>query len=209
LMWGDSRRGLLFSTGLVLGPIGLLGLTPLAVMSARGAVRRFAHASAAVLLAGAAAGLHGADIPFSGRPAAALGARGSEHPIAVLQAVWLWLESTPAVGIEALILGAVGGSLVLVARASDLTIATFVGCFLTAMLLVAPAVAAFPLVATGWITYLALTLMSRRQPEREPRSHGFRALLRQTRAHFTDRLKPGGGLRWPPRHQRFRQVGAR
>ncbi len=40
LMWGDPRRGLLFGSGIVLGPIGLLGLVPLVVMHVRSTVRR-------------------------------------------------------------------------------------------------------------------------------------------------------------------------
>jgi hypothetical protein len=213
LMWRDSRRGLLFSSGLVLGPIGLLGLVPLVVLRARGTVRRVAHGAAAVLLAGAAAGIHGSEIPFTGAPAEPLGIRESEHPIAVVQAIWHWLEATPALGLEALILGLAAGSLVLVARGVDLKIAAFVGCFLGGTLLVAPEAAAFPLVATGWITYLALTLMSRRQPGRAARTRTLGAVLRQTRMHFTDRLKAAGGSRWPRRSThsstRFRHAEGR
>ena len=213
LMWRDSRRGLLFASGLVLGPIGLLGLIPLVALRARGTVRRVAHGSAAVLLAGAAAGIRGSDVPFTGAPAEPLGIRGSEHPIAVLQAVWHWLEATPALGLEAVILGLVAGLLVLVARGADLTIATCVGGFLAATLLVAPEAAAFPLVATGWITYLALTLMSRRLPERSAKRRRLGTYLRQTGAHFGDRLKAAGGPRWPRRSThsstRFRHAEGR
>ncbi|HEU5066062.1 MAG TPA: serine/threonine-protein kinase [Gaiellaceae bacterium] len=209
LMWGDARRGLLFATGLVLGPLGLLGLAPIAVLGARGIVRRVAHAAAAVLLAGAAAGARGAEIPFTGRPAEELDVTGSEHPIAVLQAVWQWLEATPALGLEALILGLAAGSLLLVARGTDLTIASFAGCLLAGTLLVAPDTAAVPLVATGWITYVALTLMSRRLPERAGKRRSFGALVTQTRAQFADRLKAGGGMRRPRSSTRFRHAGAR
>jgi len=209
LMWGDARRGLLFSVGLVLGPVGLLGLAPIVVLGARGFVRRVAHAAAAVLLAAAAAGIRGAEIPFTGRPAEELDVKGSEHPIAVLQAVWHWLHATPALGLEALILGLTAGSLVLVARGTDLTIASFAGCLLAGTLLVAPDTAAFPLVATGWITYVALTMISRRLPERAGKRRSFGALLTQTRAHFADRLKAGGGMRWPFSSTRFRHAGAR
>jgi hypothetical protein len=209
LMWGDSRRGLLFSIGLVLGPVGLLGLAPIAVLGARGMLRRIAQAGAAVLLAGAAAGIQGSDVPFTGAAAEPLGVRGSEHPIAVVQAVWEWLEATPALGIEALILSLAAGSLLLVARGADLTIATVVGCLLAGTLLAAPAVAALPLVATSWITYLALTHMSRRHPERAARKRTFGALVRQTRAHFVDRLKAAGGPRRPHGSTRFRHAEGR
>jgi hypothetical protein len=209
LMWGDARRGLLFSIGLLLGPVGLLGLAPIAVLGARGVVRRAAHAAAAVLLAGAAAGIRGAEIPFTGRAAEELDVKGSEHPIAVFQAVWQWLQATPALGLEALILGLAAGALVLVARGTDLTIASFAGCLLAGTLLVAPAVPALPLVVTGWITYLTLTVMSRRLPERAGRRRSLGAFLTQTSANFADRLKAGGGMRWPRSSTRFRHAGAR
>ena len=209
LMWGDPRRGLLFSVGLLLGPLAMLGLTPIAVLGARGTVRRVAHAAAAVLLAGAAAGIRGAEIPFTGRPAEELDVKDSEHPIAVFQAVWHWLQATPALGLEALILGLAAGTLVLVARGSDLTIASFAGCLLAATLLAGPAAPALPLVVTGWITYLALTVMSRRLPERAANRRTIGAFLTQTCAHFADRLKAGGGMRWRQRSTRFRHAGAR
>ncbi len=65
--------------------------------------------------------------PVHRRPAEPLGIRGSEHPIAVVQAIWHWLEATPALGLEALILGLAAGSLVLVARGADLMIASVRG----------------------------------------------------------------------------------
>jgi hypothetical protein len=209
LMWRDSRRGLLFSAGLVLGPIGLLGLVPLVALGARGTVRRIAHGAAAVLLAGAAAGIHGSEVPFTGAPAEPLGIRGSEHPIAVLEAVWGWLQATPALGLEAVVLGLAAGALALVARGADLMIATCVGFFLAGMLLVAPEAAALPLVAAGWVTYFALTLMSRRLPERSAKRRSLGTVLRQTRAHFVDRLKPGGGLGWPRGSTGFRHAEGR
>jgi hypothetical protein len=209
LMWGDARRGLMFSVGLILGPVGLLGLAPIIVLEARGVVRRAAQAAAAVLLAGAAAGIRGAEIPFTGRPAEELDIKGSEHPIAVLQGMWHWLEATAALGLEALILGLAAGALVLVARGTDLTIASFAGCLLAGTLLAAPDVAALPLVVAGWITYLTLTVMSRRLPERAGKRRTFGAFLTQTSAHFADRLKAGGGMRWPRSSTRFRHAGAR
>jgi hypothetical protein len=208
-MWGDARCGLLFSVGLVLGPVGLLGLAPLAVLGARGVVRRAAQAAAAVLLAGAAAGIRGVEIPFTGRFAEPLDVTGSEHPISVLQAVWAWLVATPALGLEALILGLAAAALVLVSRGTDLTIASFAGCLLAGTLLAAPDVPALTLVVTGWITYLALTVMSRRLPERVAKRRTLGAFLTQTHAHFADRLKAGGGMRWPRSSTRFRHAGAR
>ena len=94
-----------------------------------------------------------------------------------------------------------------------LVIAALVGCLLAGTLLVAPDAAAFPLVATGWITYLAVTLMSRRLRERAARRRTLGAFLRQTGMHFTDRLKAAGGPRWPRRSThsstRFRHAEGR
>jgi eukaryotic-like serine/threonine-protein kinase len=66
LVWRDARWGLLFLCGPVLGGIGLLGLVPLAVQPARGALRRTAQASMAVLATALAAGVAGSDLPLTG-----------------------------------------------------------------------------------------------------------------------------------------------
>jgi hypothetical protein len=211
LMWGDTRWGLLFYTGIVLGPIGLLGVTPLLALRARGALRRALHTAAAVLLAGAVAGIHGIPVPFTGDRAASLGIDGSEHPVAVLQAVWQWLLGMPELGLEALVLGVAAGSLSLVARCSDLTVAAFASVLLTATLVAAPTVSALPLVLTGWTIYLALTVMSRRRPQEAAKRRRVGTVLAQTRRRFADRLKSAGGPRWPRAtgpQQRFRGADA-
>ena len=213
LMWGDPRRGLLFGSGIVLGPLGLLGLMPLVVVRVRRGVRRAAHMLAAVLVAGAAAGVHGSSIPFDGAPAASLGIAESEHPLAVAQAVWSWLLAAPALGIEALLLAAVAAALPLVARQGDFAIAIFVGALLVATLVAAPNVAAVPLVVTGWVTYLVLTLRSRHEREESAERRSVGTLLAQTRARFADRLTAAGGQRWPQAQRRsasrIRQADAR
>jgi Protein kinase domain len=211
LTWADARWGLLICAGILLGPIGLLGLMPLVALRVRGAARRAIHAGAAVLLAGAVAGIHGLPVPFTGDHAASLDIAGSEHPVAVLQAVWQWLLGVPELGLEAVILGVAAGSLSLVARGPDLMIATFAGAVLAATLLVAPTVNALPLVITGWATYLVLTAMSRLRPQESVKRRRFGTVVAQTRTRFADRLKPAGGPRWPRsagRQQRFREADA-
>ena len=197
LMWGDPRRGLLFGSAIVLGPIGLLGLLPLVVLHVPRTVRRIAHALAAVLLAGVVAGVHGSSIPFTGQNGSRLGIAGSDHPIAVFESFWQWLLSNPALSIEALILAATAGALPHVTRRGDLSIAAFAAVLLAATLLAAPRAATVPLVLTGWLTYFALTVRSRRLPERAGEQRRFGTVLRQTRALFRDRLKAVGGPRWP------------
>jgi len=197
LMWGDPRRGLLFGTGIALGPIGLLGIVPLAVLHVPRTVRRTAHALAAVLLAGLVAGIHGSVVPFSGTNAAGLGIAGSEHPVGVFDSLWQWLLLNPELGIEALILAVAAGALPYVTRRADLSVAAFAALLLAATLLAAPQAGLVPLVFTGWLTYLALTVQSRRLPERVSERRSFGTVLTQTRAGFLDRLKAAGGPRWP------------
>jgi hypothetical protein len=215
-MWGDARRGLLFCTGLLLGPVGLLGLLPIVALQSRGFVRRAAQTAAGVLLAGAAAGIHGRLLPFTANGAPPLPISGSEHPFGVLEMIWQWLLAAPELGVEAAILALTAAALPLVARGSDLTIAAFAAAVIASIMLAAPAVSALPLLLSSWAVYFALTVMSRRLPERAPRRHILGALAAQTRMHFLDRVKPAGGPRWPRAanrrgtrpQQRFRGAGA-
>ncbi len=202
--WGDARWGLLFCSGMVLGPLGLLGLTPLVALQARGLVRRALQTAAAVLFAGAVAAIRGVPVPFAGE-SPPLVITGSEHPIAVLQAVWQWVLGVPALGLEALILAVVAACIPLAVRGSDLTIAMFAGAVLTATLVAAPTASAAPLVVSGWAIYLALTLMSRRRPQESADRRRFGAVLSLTRTAFAARLKAVGGPRRPRPKSRPRQ----
>jgi len=202
--WGDARWGLLFCSGMVLGPVGLLGLAPLVALQARGLVRRALQAAAAVLFAGAVAAIRGLPVPFAGE-APPLAIAGSEHPITVLQALWQWVLGAPALGLEALILAVVAACIPLAVRRSDLTIAMFAGAVLTATLVAAPTSSAAPLVLSGWAIYLALTVMSRRRPQESADRRRFGAVLSLTRTAFADRLKAVGGPRRPRPKSRPRQ----
>jgi hypothetical protein len=207
--WGDARWGLLFCSGILLGPLGLLGLAPLVALRARGLVRRALQAGTAVLFAGAVAAIHALPVPFANESAPSLGIAGSEHPVAVLQAIWEWLLGMPALGLEAIILAAAAALIPLAVRGSDLTIAMFAGAVLTATLVAAPASSALPLVLSGWGIYVALTVMSRKHPHEAAEKRRFSTVLRRTRAGFADRLKAAGGPRWPRHQQRFREADAR
>jgi hypothetical protein len=209
LMWRDPRRGLLFASGIALGPAGLLGLVPLAVMRVGNTARRAALALAAVLLAGAVAGLHGSAIPFSRTVPRPLGVAESDHPLAVLQVLWQWLSANPELGGEALVLAAAAAALPYMARRTDLSIAAFAAALLAGTVLGAPRAAAIPLLFTGWLTYLALTLESRRHAVEAVEPRRFGPYVAQTRAHLLDRLKAAGGPRWPRPHGRFGQADAR
>jgi hypothetical protein len=199
LVWGDPRRGLLWAAGPLLAPLGLLGLVPVAVTGARGLVRRALYALTAVLMAVLVAGLRGSALPFGAGHAAELPVAGSEHPIAVLQAVWQWLLQMPMLGLEALILAATAAVLPLVARRGDLAVAGFGAALVAATLLTAPRAPALPLVLTGWATCVYLAVQSRGRGEEPVPVRSFGTFLAQTRANFGDRLKAGGGLGWPQR----------
>jgi hypothetical protein len=199
LMWGDPRRGLLWALGPVFGPVGLFGLLPLAVRSARGPVRRAALALAAVLVAGLVAGVRGSGLPFDGQSAPVLGIAGSEHPFAILDVMWTALLNTRSLGLEALVLATAAVALPFVARAGDAAVTGFGAAFISGTLLAAPGADALPLVVTGWATCAVLVAQARRRGDEAVPVPSFGAFLTQTRALFADRLKPGGGLGWPQR----------
>jgi hypothetical protein len=193
---------------MLLGPVGLLGLAPLMALRARGFARRALQAGAAVLFAGAVAAIHGAPVPFAVESSPSLGIAGSEHPLAVVEALWQWLLGMPALGLEAVILAAAAALIPLAVRGSDLTIAMFAGAVLSATLVAAPASSALPLVLTGWAIYIALTLTSRKRPLVETERRTFGTLLKLTRVSFADRLKAVGGPRRPRPRQRVRAADA-
>jgi len=197
LNWRDARWGLLFCSGILLGPLGLLGLAPLVALRSRRFARRFLQTGAAVLFAGAVAAIRGVPVPFADASAPSLVIAGSEHPLAVAQAIWAWLLAVPALGLEALVLAAAAALIPLAVRGSDLTIAMFAAAVLTATLVAAPASSALPLVLTGWAIYLAVTVMSRRRPREAGERHRLGTVLKLTRTGLADRLKAVGGQRWP------------
>ena len=65
LSWRDARSALLFVTGPLLAPLGLLALVPLVVQPARGALRRGVQAALAVLAAALGGRLSGNLILFA------------------------------------------------------------------------------------------------------------------------------------------------
>jgi hypothetical protein len=194
---------------MLLGPLGFLALAPLMALRARGFARRALQTGAAVLFAAAVAAIHGAPVPFAAESSPSLGIAGSEHPLAVLEAVWQWLLAMPALGLEALILAAAAALIPLAVRGSDLTIAMCAGALLTATLVAAPNVSAVPLVLSGWAVYVALTLSSRKHPHEATERRTLGTVLKQTRMGFANRLEAAGGPRWLRHQQRFREADAR
>ena len=73
LSWRDARAGLLFVSGPLLAPFGLLAVVPIVVQPARGVIRRAAQAALAILATALVAGVSGEDLPFTDAPAESLG----------------------------------------------------------------------------------------------------------------------------------------
>jgi Protein kinase domain len=158
VMWREPERGLLFTLGAFLAPIAGLGLVPLAALGLRSPVRRGVQAAAAVLVAGVVAGVRGVPLPFDGASAPDLGIAASGDPFTVLAAIWGALLSRPALAVETIVLAAVAVLLPLARGRGLWAIAGLGAGFLAAALLLAPGVAAAPLVVAVWATCLAVAV---------------------------------------------------
>ena len=156
LCWRDARAGLTFLTGVLLAPLGLLPLAAATAQVARGPIRRAAHAAAAVLVAGLAAGLAGRPLPFHAGSAPALGLAGVESPAEVLGSLWSVLAGAPTLGIEALMIGAVAAALPRARRLGIWGAAGLGAAMLAGTVLAAPHAAALPLVASAWLVSAGL-----------------------------------------------------
>jgi serine/threonine-protein kinase len=156
LAWRDARTGLLFLAGPLLAPLGLLALIPVAVLAARGAVRRAAQALAAVAVAAVAMGLRGVELPFAqGRPEP-LDIAGSESVVETVGA--LAGAVPPGLALEGLALAAI--AVALPHARTPWRIAGLGAGALAATLLAAPAAPALPLVVAVWLTCAGLVLNS-------------------------------------------------
>jgi Protein kinase domain len=94
-IWTDRKRALLFCAGPALAMVGLLAALPLVAATGRRPVHRALHAIGGVLAAALMAGLHGRSLPFAGAPAPSLSIDREESAVAVTQAAWNALASSP------------------------------------------------------------------------------------------------------------------
>ncbi|MBV8598448.1 MAG: serine/threonine protein kinase, partial [Actinobacteria bacterium] len=162
LGWNDTRGSLLALAGPLLAPVGGLGLVPLAVQPARGAVRRAVQAGCAVLLAAVVAGLDHRRLPFDHAAAPlGLGIEGSRRPTAVAYALWRTLVDHPALLGETAVVAAAAAGLSRVRGRGPWHAAVFAAAFLVAAVAVAPSVSVVPLVLAAWVTAAALALEPR------------------------------------------------
>jgi hypothetical protein len=149
--WRDARAGLLFCLGPLLAPFGLLPLLPLAVQPARDAWRRGLHAAVGVVTAAAVAGLAGRPLPLTGAVVGDLGLEQTERPTDVVQALERVLRGSPGVATTALALAVIA---VLVPRAvarGAWGIAGLGALQIGLVLLWAPSIPAFGVVAGTWL----------------------------------------------------------
>ena len=150
LSWRDARTGLLFVAGPLLAPLGLLALVPLAVQPARGAVRRAALASFAVLAAALIAGVAGSELPLSGEPAEPLGLTPLDSPPEVASAVSGAIVTEPLL-LAAVLAAAFAAAILPLARRRSRYGVLAVGTVLLAGVVATGAsLLAVPLVALVW-----------------------------------------------------------
>jgi hypothetical protein len=165
LSWKDSRAGLMFLSGVLLAPLGLIALVPLAVQPVRGHVRRAAHALAAVGVAALAAGLRGDALPFGQGSPEAFEVVGTESAVSAAASIATTVPIGLALGAAALAATAVA---LPYARTPWRTAALGAGA-LAVTIFAVPTAPAAPLVAAVWLTCAVVAArQSRRAADREP-----------------------------------------
>jgi eukaryotic-like serine/threonine-protein kinase len=157
LSWGDPRRGLVFAAGPLLAPFAAIGLLPLVLMTVSNPLRRAASAVAGVVSAVAVAAITAGTLPLTTEAAPTrlpVGRTGSATEAA--SAAWDLLARSPAVLLAAGVLALASLILPVAVRRGYWAIAAYGAVVIAALLLPDQRVAALPVVATGWITCLAL-----------------------------------------------------
>ncbi len=165
--WRDARAGLLFVAGPVLASFGGLALLPLAVQPARGPVRKAAQAFAGVMAAALVAGLRGSPLPLTGAAAGDIGIAGSERVSDVANGLATVLQANTPIVTTALALAAASVALPYARRRGLWGIAALGAGQLALVLLAAPSVPAFSIVAGTWALCGALAALEIRR-ERYP-----------------------------------------
>jgi hypothetical protein len=150
LAWRDARSGLLFVSGPLLAPFGLLALVPLLVLPARGALRRAVQAALAVLSAALVAGVDGAALPLTQTPSASLGIAPSDSVREVALAVWSALALNPVVVGGAAVCAVAAAILPHAARRTRYGVASIAGVLVIAAAATGTGVAGLLLTGLVW-----------------------------------------------------------
>ena len=159
--WQDARWGLLFVTGPLLAPLGLLALVPLVVQPVRGIVRRAAQAVVAVLAAAVVAGVAGDDLPLPGALAKGFAISPQDSVREIAAGLWQTALLDPVLLGGAVALGLAAAALPWIRRQSDYGVLA-VGIALTAgSVVVGAGFAGTLLVALGWAIAAAISAGTR------------------------------------------------
>ena len=159
--WQDARWGLLFVTGPLLAPLGLLALVPLVVQPVRGIVRRAAQAVVAVLAAAVVAGVAGDDLPLPGALAKGFAISPQDSVREIAAGLWQTALLDPVLLGGAVALGLAAAALPWIRRQSGYGVLA-VGIALTAgSVVVGAGFAGTLLVALGWAIAAAISAGTR------------------------------------------------
>ncbi len=148
--WRDARCGLLFVSGPLLAPVGLLALVPLVVQPARGVARRAAQAALAVLAAALTAGVAKEGLPPAGEPADPLRITPVDSPLEVGAALYEALLDAPLVPAAAVVAGAAAAILPLARRRSRYGVLAVGAVLLAGVVAAGAGVVTVLLVALAW-----------------------------------------------------------
>jgi hypothetical protein len=163
-LFAHRRRpasALAFVAGPLLAPVGLIVLLPLLFRNLPGTARRTFQAAAAVLTAGVAAGVGGAELPFASAPAPALALHATRSPFAAAGDLLDVLTARPALGLGALVLAAATATCPFAARRGLWWITVFGAALIAGGVLVGPQASPLPVVACAWITAIVLAVQDR------------------------------------------------
>jgi hypothetical protein len=159
LAWRDARSGLLFVSGPLLAPLGLLALVPLVAQAARGPARRTVQAALAVLVAAVVAGVEGESLPLAAAPAGSLEIAPRDSVGDVALALWSELALTPVVLGGALVVGAAALLLPWAARHTAHGVAAIGGALLVCAVATGTGVVA--LLVSGLVWAVAVNVAAR------------------------------------------------
>ena len=161
LSWRDARCGLLFVSGPLLAPLGLLALMPLAAQPARGIVRRGVQAVLAVLAAAVVAGVAGDDLPVTGAPANGFAISPLDSVREIAAGLWQAALLDPVLLVGAVCLGLAAAALPWIRRRSRYGVLALGAALLAGSIAVGVGLAATVLVALVWAIAAAVSAGTR------------------------------------------------
>jgi eukaryotic-like serine/threonine-protein kinase len=150
LAWRDARAGLVFISGPLLAPLGLLALVPLAVQPARGLVRRAAHAGVAVLAAALTAWVAGEGLPPAGAAAPQTSLAPVDGPVAVAGELGTALTAGPLLLAAAALAAFAAAALPFARRLSKYGVLAIGAVLLVGVVAAGAGIASVLLVALAW-----------------------------------------------------------